>query len=749
MLKITGYSDQISVAPGEAIRFMVSCDGLKSYTARIVRILCGDDNPEGPGVRETVVKTPLKRSYPARKQTIHAGSCAVVESQPLLEDLESFSVQALIFPTTPTKGTQGIITKWSDRNKAGFGLVIDDQGSVALRLGDGEGNVEVIGVGKPLVSHEWYLAAASYDAKSRQVCVYQIPLVDYPSVADQGAVKRRSTIRRVGGNRAPLVFAGHYVRRSKEQFIAGGHYNGKIDRPRLASRALDEAEMHALFEGPIPPALRDAVVGSWDFSRDIPTEKITDTSGNRLHGETVNLPSRAIVGYNWTGDEMCWRHAPLEWGAIHFHDDDVYDAGWEADFELTIPANMRSGLYAAQLRSGDAEEYIPFVVKPKPGAEAKIAFILPTASYMAYGNEHMATDGWSVELLTHRATELHPHQIFLNEHREYGPSLYDVHSDGSSVYYSSRLRPLLNMRPKRQGVLGGSGSSLWQFNADTHIVDWLEAMGFDYDVLTDEDLHDEGVRVLRPYRAVLSGTHPEYISQEIYDTIYNYTRQGGRYMSLGANGFYGRIAYHRTKPGVIEIRWDYGPDAAAPGEWYCSFTGEYSGLWRRQARGAPQVVTGVGFSAEGFDVSSYYRRKPDSFNPRTDFIFKGVGKDELIGDFGLIGGGAAGLEIDRADRSLGTPPHALVLASSEGHTETYQLALEEIELNYPATGGTENDLVRADMVFYETPNGGAVFSTGSIAWAGSLSHNDYRNNVSRITANVLRRFISLKPFAPN
>jgi hypothetical protein len=30
---------------------------------------------------------------------------------------------------------------------------------------------------------------------------------------------------------------------------------------------------------------------------------------------------------------------------------------------------------------------------------------------------------------------------------------------------------------------------------------------------------------------------------------------------------------------------------------------------------------------------------------------------------------------------------------------------------------------------------GTVFSTGSIAWCGALSHNDYDNNVARITGN--------------
>ena len=54
--------------------------------------------------------------------------------------------------------------------------------------------------------------------------------------------------------------------------------------------------------------------------------------------------------------------------------------------------------------------------------------------------------------------------------------------------------------------------------------------------------------------------------------------------------------------------------------------------------------------------------------------------------------------------------------------------------------------VRCDMVFYETPNGGAVFSTSSIAFAGSLAHNNYDNNVSRLLENVVTRFLEPQPF---
>jgi N,N-dimethylformamidase len=304
------------------------------------------------------------------------------------------------------------------------------------------------------------------------------------------------------------------------------------------------------------------------------------------------------------------------------------------------------------------------------------------------------------------------------------------------------------MRPRYSSWLGGSGSGLWQFNADLDLIAWLEAKGFAYDVITDEDLHAEGLDLLKPYRAILTSSHPEYYTTEMLDAVTAYTAGGGRLMYMGANGFYWRIAFHKDQPGVIEVRRGEGGIrtwAAEPGEYYQSFNGEYGGLWRRNGR-PPQLLTGVGFTAQGFDVSSYYRRQPGSFDSRAAFIFEGVGKDELIGDFGLVGGGASGLELDRADPLLGTPPHALVLASSEGHSDLYMVVCEEILVNAPNFTGSQSDLVRADLVFFEMPQGGAVFSTGSIAWIGSLSHNRYENNVSRITENVLRRFCDPTPF---
>jgi len=60
--------------------------------------------------------------------------------------------------------------------------------------------------------------------------------------------------------------------------------------------------------------------------------------------------------------------------------------------------------------------------------------------------------------------------------------------------------------------------------------------------------------------------------------------------------------------------------------------------------------------------------------------------------------------------------------------------------------GTQNALVRADMVFFETANGGAVFASGSITFGMSLGYNNYDNNISAITLNVVKRFLDPEPF---
>ncbi|MGI9612357.1 MAG: N,N-dimethylformamidase beta subunit family domain-containing protein, partial [Acidimicrobiales bacterium] len=181
------------------------------------------------------------------------------------------------------------------------------------------------------------------------------------------------------------------------------------------------------------------------------------------------------------------------------------------------------------------------------------------------------------------------------------------------------------------------------------------------------------------------------------------------------------------------------------GESYHAFSGEYGGMWRRNGR-PPNELVGVGFAAQGFEKASYYEANPDSFDSRAAWIWEGVEpEDGRIGTSGL-GGGAAGQELDRYDTRLGSPAHAVVVASAIDFAADMVRTKEEFEASIVTQ--VPDPYVRADIVFYETPGGGAVFSVGSISWFGALARNNFDNDVATMTTNVLKRFANPEPFEP-
>jgi N,N-dimethylformamidase len=215
-------------------------------------------------------------------------------------------------------------------------------------------------------------------------------------------------------------------------------------------------------------------------------------------------------------------------------------------------------------------------------------------------------------------------------------------------------------------------------------------------------------------------------------------------MYLGGNGFYQVTARHPGHPDAIEIRRGHAGVAtwvSDPGEENLSATGEPGGLWRMRGR-APNVLAGVGFTAQGFDKGSGYARSEASADPSVSWVFDGVkaGVGEVFGAEGPGLGGAAGDELDRADITLGTPADAVVLASSVGHSEQISLVPEEIDHSYAAPPPGIHPKVRADVVLFGRPGGGAVFSVGSIAWSTAMTHAGGDNDTARVTGNVLDRF---------
>jgi N,N-dimethylformamidase len=662
---------------------------------------------------------------PSRVQPLALGSYARVEAASALRLTGPITVSAMVWPTLASPSQQCVVSRWDAATGAGWALSLGPPG-VTARIGAGGHSPLALACARPLALRRWY----------------RIWLVADPAVA----TLRVGHVALAGGDRheasAPLPpDARLHVRAplmigARLDPAAGEHFNGKIEDPMWLATAAP-APQSLLLDPLLPP---DRLVAAWDFSQGIDGLAVVDVGPHRLGGRLINLPTRAVTGARWTGREMCWRHAPREYAAIHFHDDDVYDAGWATDFEFTVPDDLPSGAYVMRLAAEGHVDELPFYVRPprgRPGAD--VLFVASTYTYQAYAN-HARGNTDAAFRARMAAWGASPHNP--DDHPEYGRSTYNRHRDGSGICYSSRLRPVLTLRPRYLTFLDARGSGLRHYSADTHLLDWLETQGIRCDIVTDEDVDAEGATLLAPYATVLTGSHPEYHTARSLDAYAGYLEAGGRLVYLGGNGFYWRIATSPSLPGVIEVRraeggiraWD-----AEAGEYYHALDGAYGGLWRRNGR-PPQQLVGVGFSAQGLFEGAHYRRRPGADDPRAAWILAGV-EGDVIGDFGLSGGGAAGFELDRADVRLGTPARAIVVASSEGHGSHFVVVPEEL-LSHIATvsGEPPARLIRADMTYSELFGGGAVFAVGSITFCGSLSHNGYDNDVSRILRNVLDRF---------
>ena len=112
MVEIVGYADRMAVRAGETIAFKVSCESeVQQYRAEIVRLRCGDDRPGGPGFAASTVLADVNGEYWGCQQPIGCGSYIVVPCHSALDELQSFTLAAFIWPTLPGTGLQTIMTR--------------------------------------------------------------------------------------------------------------------------------------------------------------------------------------------------------------------------------------------------------------------------------------------------------------------------------------------------------------------------------------------------------------------------------------------------------------------------------------------------------------------------------------------------------------------------------------------------------------------------------------------------------------
>lgn len=726
MLTVTGYVDRWSAHAGEELTFFVSAS-TPQFRAVLHRLIQGDPSPRAPGVKEERIDHPLNAEVRAGiDQAILPGSCMLVEQAPATT---RFVIAGAFQPTLfgEPNGLIGVTL-----NDGSTLAVLVDASGLALHLG----TTEVARTGRPLLAGQWYDVMLDVDLAADRVA-----LACRAFAYEPGSSVDLAEVRLQGDPPGPLLslcVGAASCQRADRQWHVAAPFNGRVADLRLFVDIAADAAVTAWREHREPAEHASA---AWRFVEEAGSEIVPDGIDRRYDGRTINRPTRLVAGPRFEGQAQRATDAPDLFNAIHFHDDDLGDAGWTPSFTFTVPDDLRSGIYAFKLTAGDGTDYIPFVVTPAPGrAVAPVAVLVPTLSYQIYANLYAELDQLppSESPLRDMALPETAEEAYVRVQRL--RSCYDVHGDGSGVCLASLLRPMpIFVRPNSLGRLNNSQH---QLSADLYLIDWLEAKGIAYETVTDHELHAGGAGVLSRFRTVLTGTHAEYWTATMLDGLKNYTDDGGRFICLAGNGLYWATAISDDGT-MAETRRDHGLRSwtSLPGEAQLSLDGSMGGVWRSLGR-APNRYTGVGFTAMGFDLGRPYTRLDASRASRAAFLFDGI-DDDAIGDFpSLISGyGAAGVEFDRADVAQGTPAHAIVLASATGFSDLYQLTIDDVVTTSRFYGGTLHPDVRADMVFYETPKGGAVFSAASISWCGCLSHNGYDNSVSRLTENVVRCFM--------
>jgi N,N-dimethylformamidase len=323
-----GYLDALTARPGETVTVRVSVlDGSNRYRAGLVRLISGETGPKGPGLKEAPIATAIDGEHDGVAQYTDAGSYAIVDTLPALSGKIVLSL--LVRPGMIGDGIQTLMALGAIR------LVLDDAGAAALVVGDATVSTAI-----PLRLQWWHRITASYDPASGDVHIASQPFPGQHADRDAAASQRVASGIAASG---PLLFAAERIAPGRTR----RHFTGKIEAPRLAA---------------------DGLSAAWDFAVGNGTIHIEDRSPHRLHGRTVNAPKRAVTGAKWDGTVHDWRRDPAHYAAIHFHADDLYDAGWQESLRFALPENLRSGFYAVKLTTaGRPPFHVGFVVSPPPG----------------------------------------------------------------------------------------------------------------------------------------------------------------------------------------------------------------------------------------------------------------------------------------------------------------------------------------------------------------------------------------------
>jgi hypothetical protein len=644
----------------------------------------------------------------AQLQPIHPGSYVHVE-----EALEGASTALTLEcwvrrfehdygGTIAGRSWQGVITQYRYPDQCGCGLFLAPVGeglNAAMYFGDGssfDSSCLTFGA-TALAPNTWHHLVAVFDDGDAYLYVngtLDASLSDLPTL-DPGP--------------APLRIGAYGDSSGTSNFL-----EGDIAMPAIYSVALTSTEV-ALRAGTTPPVAPSTtnLLGCWPLEEEIGSE-LEDIGPASRDGSIINRGTWMIGGpgfdsfgvtepYDPTSDETRGH-------GLRLSSRDLYDCEWSVSQTYTLPDDLLPGIYVARIQDGHWPTCnVSFVVR-RPGElpAARIGVLCATNTWRAYAIP------WD-----------EPGSSF---------GLYVPHVAGQPTYQVGSQLPWPQADPYALENPVTSSTYGHLVKAERHLHIWLERNGYDYDVITDYDLH-ENPSLLQEFDVAFIPGHSEYWSVEAYGGVGSYLDNGGKLIVASGNTMFWRVTYSGDG-NVMECR--KFPNSIANlntalglGEIYHEFDQLRGGLMRKSDSAAWQLT---GIDCVGWhDAPGPWKVRDDEHD-----VFHVPEAISLENGDDIGTPDAVRHEYDaRLQRIPGAPsipsgyePHVIAdrTISAAGSTGLY--------VSYDGSLGTASNVVVSEMTEW-TREYGTVFSFGAINTAASL-HSD--PNMSTLLRNLLHRY---------
>jgi len=731
---VHAYSDQQSVASGQTISFLVS--STVPYRLSIYRLGLKVDDPTGD---EVLHEFPVAQP---KVQSIHPGSYVHVKKK-LTQPMRGLTLECWVRPWKVDR-VAGLLTQFDDDKSCGYGLFLNDSSGVSFYLGDGKNYraswMHSAGEGR-LKAGRWYHLVATWDGEEKAIWIDGKKSGQWPFRGAGGVVTPGA---------APLRLAA-----AGRNGLADHFLDADLAMPAIYSRALDSAQIAERFaqQGLVPTAGK-SVLACWNFTEERGS-RVADSSRNNRHGQIINHATWMIGGPSFQADVP--RFGNYDPGkdarrghGLRFASDDLYDCRWLVTHKFRLPSSARSGIYVGrfhfELESTPRRQHATFIVRKSERRKASpILLVTASNTWLAYSGTQFGLPHSKLKQVwgTGGTTNSLGNPPAFN--------LYRTHAAGQGTYQVGLRMPWPAAGPYI--LYGGPTDYSHLMRADRFAQVWLEQAGYDYDVITDLDLH-RNPQQLSDYRVCIVNGHSEYWSLPMYEGLDKYLKSGGNLICLSGNSLFWRVSFN-DDCSIMECRKVDAPGEQVPavrrGEAWHSHDGLRGGLLRECGFPGWRLI---GLETLGWNNQSDAEQFGPYIVERADhFLFN---QPEPVG-------------LKNGDRLGQSPDGKLPLAN--GHEFDVRLSTLAAMQEQPAPTGATLPLEPAgitrlangiipwkrggvafdyfiqfikpktdqggELIYWERPEGGRVFNAGSIGSGWALLADA---KFQRLLSNVLFHF---------